>query len=72
MTGYIEWWLGSGCVSELVAWLQAALFLKEINAFFIGPKEDRPPKRGTAIGGKGELRNARIGDETALPPPEPY
>ncbi|RZC31965.1 hypothetical protein BDFB_003514 [Asbolus verrucosus] len=38
------------CACCLAAWLHTALFLKEINAFFIGGKEDRRAQDDAVIG----------------------
>lgn len=50
------------------AWLYTALFLKEINAFFIGPKEDRDSAAGPVI---GEAAIARKRPLLAASPPYP-
>ncbi|EFA11434.1 hypothetical protein TcasGA2_TC013615 [Tribolium castaneum] len=54
------------------AWLHTALFLKEINAFFIGGKEDRRAQNGAVIGGRARVWNRPHGCKTALPPPDSY
>ncbi|KAJ3639889.1 hypothetical protein Zmor_003260 [Zophobas morio] len=38
------------CACRPAAWLHTALFLKEINAFFIGGKEDRRAQNNAVIG----------------------
>lgn len=60
--GDIEW--STTCHST-----RAALFLKEINAFFIGPKEDLDSPTGALIGAPAIARNR---PPLATRPPYPF